>query len=417
MRPDARAAARADDRSRLARRPSRRDVGAIAAGEALLRARALAPDPGSEWVPLAQLAGRRLPAPVASRLDHPSGDRAAMDGWAVRSAEASRARAVVGESAAGRPFAAALGHAQACRISTGALLPAGADAVVRREDGREARGVLELARLPGRWAHVRRSGEDVRCADELLPAGAALAAHDVSVVAGAGHSGAQCRRRPRVAIMTTGDELVAPGAAVPPGGAVETNGAGLAAQARAARAVVCDLAHARDGRAATLWTLASLLDGRAGGRPDLVISVGGISIGAHDHVGPSLDSLGARWALRGVAMRPGHPIGVAVREGVVVLALPGNPAAAAVGFHLLGRALLGMDDDWGRRVPLLAAVERHGSATLFVRCAERDGGLLPLDRQGSADLRSLAGATALAWIPPGTGVVTEATPVQTSTLP
>jgi molybdopterin molybdotransferase len=198
---------------------------------------------------------------------------------------------------------------------------------------------------------------------------------------------------------------------------VEANGAGLAAQVEAAGGRVCGTAHAADDRAGALAALVALLDGRGGGPPDLLISVGGISVGAHDHLGPALDALGARWALRGVAMRPGHPVGVAVRQGVVVLALPGNAAAAAVGFHLLGRALLGIPDDWERTEPLDAPVDRHERAALFVRCSERGGGLVPLERQGSADLRSLAGARALAWIEPGAGAVARGTAVRMSRLP
>ncbi len=121
--------------------------------------------------------------------------------------------------------------------------------------------------------------------------------------------------------------------------------------------------------------------------------MGGISVGAHDHVGPALQRLGARWELRGVAMRPGHPVGVAVCGPTVVLALPGNPAAAAVCFHLLGRPLLGAPEDWTCAAPLARPVARHPRTTTFLRCTEGPGGLTPLERQGPAQLSSLAGAT------------------------
>ena len=389
----------------------------MSAAEALWRAQELAPRPPAEWVPLAGLVGRRLAAPLAARLDLPSGDCSAMDGWALQAGAASRPLRVVGESAAGRPFAPGLAPGEACRISTGAPLPDGADAVVRREDGHEEGGRLVVAVRPRPWTHVRRRGEDLRRGQPVLGAGAAVAAHEVAVVAATGHGGASCRRRPRVAFLTTGDELVPPGGAVAPDAVIESNLVGLVAQAEAAGAIVCASAHAPDDRTATLVTLRALLGAAPEAAPDVLVTVGGLSVGMHDHVGPALEALGARWALRGVAMRPGHPVGLAVRGATVVLALPGNPAAAAVCFHLLGRALLGVREDWSHSAPLLAPVPRRERVTVFVRCTEEADGLVPLERQGSAQLSSLAGARVLAWIEPGTGVAPTGSPVLVSRMP
>lgn len=386
----------------------------ITAAEALELARDLAPRPAPEWVPLSELAGRRLAAAVVAQRDVPSADTSAMDGWALRAAEAGRPLRVVGESSAGHVPERALAPGEACRISTGALLPAGADAVLRREDGRRAgdRRVVAMRPLwPG--ADVRPRGDDLRAGRELIPAESVLAAHEVQVVAAAGHVGAFCRRRPRVAFATTGDELVAPGGAPAPGRAVESNLVGLVAQAAAAGAVACASAHVPDRGPATVAALEDLLESA----PDLLVTVGGISVGAHDHVGPSLEAIGARWALRGVAMRPGHPVGVAVRGPAVILALPGNPAAAAVAFHLLGRALLGVRDDWSLRARLAVSHPRHPRATTFVRCEEGPDGLVPLARQGSAQVSSLAGARVLAWVEGGAGVVPPGTRVPVSRMP
>ncbi len=371
----------------------------VPAGEALSRARGLAPRTAPEWVALDDLAGRVLARPVVARRDLPAADSSAMDGWAVRASDGAGPRRVAGESAAGHAAACPLRPGEASRISTGALLPPGADAVLRREDGREVGGRLVADRALRPWADVRRRGDDLLQGAELLAAGTRVAAHEAAVVAAAGHAGAFCRRRPRVAFCTTGDELVAPGATPPRDGVVESNLAGLAAQARAAGAVPCASAHAADARRAATDALAGLLE--AG--PDLLVTVGGISVGVHDHVGPALEELGARWELRGVAMRPGHPVGIAARAATVVLALPGNPAAAAVCFHLLGRALLGAGDDWERTAPLAAPVARHPRDATFLRCAWEGDTLRPLGRQGPAQLTSLAGARALAWIAPGEG--------------
>ena len=176
----------------------------------------------------------------------------------------------------------------------GALLPAGADAVLRREDGEESGGFLVAASAPRPGADVRPCGDDFRLGQELLAADTVVAAHEVAVVAAAGHAGAFCRRRIRVAFATTGDELVAPGDAVPRGGVIDSNLIGLVAQAVAAGATVCASTHAPDDRAATLEVLSGLLDED----PDVVITVGGISVGAHDHVGPALEQLegGGRFA-------------------------------------------------------------------------------------------------------------------------
>jgi molybdopterin molybdotransferase len=389
----------------------------VPAAEALRRAQELAPRPHAEWVPLAGLAGRRLAAPLAARLDLPSGDCSAMDGWALRATDLFTPLRVVGESAAGRPFAPGLSPGDACRISTGALMPNGADAVVRREDGHEEGGRLVVAVRPRPWTHVRRRGEDLRRGEPVLGAGVVVTAHEVAVVAAAGHGGASCRRRARVAFLTTGDELVPPGGAVPPDAVIESNLVGLVAQAEAAGAIACASAHTPDNRTATLAALSTLLGEGSEAAPDILVTVGGLAVGAHDHVGQAIEALGARWALRGVAMRPGHPVGVAVRGSTVVLALPGNPAAAAVCFHLLGRALLGVREDWSHSAPLLAPVPRRDRVTVFVRCTEEADGLVPLERQGSAQLSSLAGARVLAWIEPGTGVAPAGGPVLASRMP
>jgi molybdopterin molybdotransferase len=368
-------------------------------------------------VPLAELPGRRLASPVVARHDLPPGDCSAMDGWAVCATALPGRLRVVGESAAGRPLRGSLGTGEACRISTGAILPPGADAVVRSEDGAEEGGELRAAAPCRPGDHVRLRGEDLRRGRPVLAAGQRIAAHDVSAVAAAGHTGAACARRPRVAFVTTGDELVAPGEPLPPGGVVESNLAGLAAQAEAAGATVVSAAHVRDSGPETLAGLSGLLGGPPEAPVDVVVTVGGLADGPHDHVGASLGALGARWAARGVAMRPGHPVGLAVCGAVPVLALPGNPAAAMVCFHLLGRALLGTGDDWSSSAPLLAGVRRHATAARFVRCVERGEGVVPLPRQGSAELSSIAGAGALAWVEPGPGVHPPGAPAAVSRLP
>ncbi len=364
-------------------------------------------------MPLAHVAGRRLAAPVVARHDVPAAAASAMDGWAVRAADAPGPLRVAGESAAGHVPGRGLRPGEAFRISTGGELPSGADAVVPIEDALDAgdRVVVESPVAPG--AHVRPRGDDVCAGERLLGAGTVVAAHEVGVIAAAGHAGAHCLRRPRVAFATTGDELVAPGVPVPRGCRVESNLAGLAAQVAAAGALVGGHAHVPDDPAATRAGLAALLEDG----PDVLVTVGGISVGLHDHVGTALARLGARWALRGVAMRPGHPAGIAVHGSTVILALPGNPAAAAVAFHVLGRAVLGVREDWTRMARLAVPHRRHPRATAFVRCTEGPLGLTPLGRQGPAQMGSLAGARVLAWVEPGEGALDAGAPLRVSPMP
>lgn len=401
----------------LARQPVRGERPAarpgVAAREALLRARSLAVRGTPEWVPLAEVAGRRLATDVVALHDSPVAAGSAMDGWALRAADARGPLRVAGECAAGHPPGGGLGPGEAFRISTGAELPAGADAVVRREDGREIgdRLVVEVAVTAG--AHVRPRGDDVWAGECLLAAETVVAAHEASVIAAAGHAGAHCLPRPRVAFATTGDELVAPGTEPPPACRIESNLAGLAAQAAAAGAVAGGHTHLPDEPGATRAGLAGLLEDE----PDVLVTVGGISVGRHDHVGDALGRLDARWAFRGVAMRPGHPAGIAVHGSTVIVALPGNPAAAAVAFHVLGRAVLGVREDWTRLARLAVPHRPHPRATAFVRCTEGPRGLTPLERQGSAQLASLAGARVLAWVGSGDDVLEAGEPLLVSPMP
>ena len=301
-----------------------------------------------------------------------------MDGWALRAADVGPPLRVVGESAAGQAPSAPLRPGEAVRISTGALLPSGADAVLRREDGAELDGWLSSPCAPRPWTDVRRRGDDLRQGRSCCPRGRgwrptrsrswrppATPARSVAGVCG----------WPSAPPVTSSSRR---GTVPADGGAVESNLVGLVAQAGpAVRSAVRDRARRRRP-AATCATLAGLLDAA----PDVLVTVGGICGGAHDHVGPALESLGTRWDLRGVAMRPGHPVGMAGGAPPSSSRSPAIPAAAAVCFHLLGRALLGARDDWSHAMPLAAPVPRHPRDGLR---ALHDGarGLLPLGAAGS----------------------------------
>jgi molybdopterin molybdotransferase len=383
--------------------------------EALAEVRARAIRPPAEPVPLAALVGRMLAEDLVARVANPAFTNSAMDGFAMRAADGSAPLRLVGESRAGAPFTGRVGPGEAVRISTGAVLPGGADAILRREDG-DDRGDHVVARVPPRAGlHVRREGEDLAAGQVLLTAGSRVRAHHIVAVAAAGHPDAPCRRRPRVALLGSGDELVAPGEPLGPGQIYEGNLPGLAAQIRAAGAEVVSSAHVRDDRASTEAAVRRALDGD-GEPPDLVVTVGGVSVGPHDHLRPALLAVGVEEIFAGIQIRPGHPLWFGRRGDQLVLGLPGNPVSAAVCLHLFGRPLLGRDEPWHRVAPL---AEHHPATTTradFIRCRWRGTRLQPLPRQGSHAVTSMAGAEAIAWIPAGGREVRAGDPVRFTPL-
>jgi len=361
-----------------------------------MRARAV--DPPSEAVALDSLAGRVLAEHVRARTDHPAFTNSAMDGFAVRADDVASGATVrlVGESRAGVPFAGTVGPGEAVRISTGAEVPEGADAILRKEDADDRGDAVAATVPPSPGTSLRRRGEDVREGQVLLAAGHRVAPHEVGVVAAAGHARVSCLRRPRVVVVGSGDELVQPGERPGPGQVFDSNRHGIAAQARAAGADVVRLALVPDDLAATEAALREALDGDD---PDVLVTIGGVSVGRHDHLRPALEACGVRQVFFGVAIRPGHPLWLGERGEQRVLGLPGNPVSSAVCFHAFGRELLGVPDDWDARLPLASAYRKDTPRTELVRCREMDGALHPLPRQGSHAITSLASATHLAVIP------------------
>jgi molybdopterin molybdotransferase len=359
-----------------------------------------------EDVPVGAAAGRRLAAAVTARADVPSEDASAMDGYAVRASDTPGALAVVGESAAGAPLTGALGSGEAARISTGARLPAGAHAVVRREDAvEEGDRVRVPAVAPG--DHVRLRGEVIARSAVLLPAGHWVGAHEVVALGSAGHVSVSCRRRPRVVLLATGAELIPLGAPPRQGAVWDSSRVGLAAQATAAGARPVAALTVGDDADETLMALEALLD-EGDARPELVVTAGGVGGGRHDHVLAALARMGVEEVFHGIMADPCRPVWLGRRDDQVVLGLPGNPVSAAVGFHLIGRELLGRREEWRRRAPLARDVPSHGDRVDLPRCAiGRDGRLVPMPLQGSHAITSLCGADALAWIPARAGGLRE----------
>ena len=294
----------------------------------------------AEIVPFEAALGRMLAEAVRSDRTLPPADCSAMDGYAVRAADVARPGAllrVVYEVAAGAQAPRALAAGEAARIFTGAPVPAGADTVVRQEDAEARAGELRVLVVAPRGESVRSAGEDVRAGDLVLEPGHRIGPAEVGMLAALGHTLARVHRRPTVAVLSGGDELVEPHEPPTQGRIVSSNAYAIAAQCREAGALPNNLGIARD----TQGDLERLL--RAGLGADVLVSSAGVSVGDHDHVRPTLEKLGVRLAFWGVEMKPGYPVTfgrAADGAGAFVFGLPGNPVSAMVTFELFVRPLL-----------------------------------------------------------------------------
>ena len=348
---------------------------------------------------------RVLARDVAALRTQPPQAMSAMDGYAVRSIDAPHAAAwlkVIGEIAAGRPFERAVGAGEAVRIFTGGVIPDGADAVIIQEDTVIEGGGITITEAVIRGRHIRPAGVDFHKGDVLLAAGHRLTDRDLSLAAGMNHPHLAVRRRPRVAILATGDELVMPGETPGPGQIVYSNGYALRALARDEGAETIDLGIATDTIEATTDGIRRARDLGA----DVLVTTGGASVGDHDLVKRSLEAEGVAMAFWRIAMRPGKPMMHGRLGGMRVIGLPGNPVSAYVcGFLFLVpliRALSGRADIHhvsetallGRPVAANDMREDYLRARLEVR---GDGILMAttVNHQDSSLLGNLAAAQAL----------------------
>lgn len=357
-------------------------------------------------VAVADALGRVLAEDVTAAHDVPPFDSSAMDGYAVVAGPEAELP-VVDESRAGHPAARTLEPGQAILISTGAMIPTGADSVVPVERTEERdRAVSVPAWEPGR--NVRRAGEDMRAGETVIATGTAVGPAELAVVVAAGRERVRCGARPRVAVLATGDELVEPGAPLAPGQIRNSNAYALAAMAERAGAEVVERRSVADDPEPTRNALGAAL-----AASDVVCVSGGVSVGVHDHVRPALAALGVEERFWGVRLKPGKPTWFgAAPDGTLVFGLPGNPVSAMVTFHLFARPALrrlaGAEPDDLRTRALLdepVACSPRREQAIRCRLAAGDDGwhVRPTKEQGSHILTSMLGAGALALVPAGEG--------------
>jgi molybdopterin molybdotransferase len=366
--------------------------------EAQARLLALRAPLASEKVAFSEMLGRYLSDDAVALRDQPAAPLSAMDGYAIRHADLPGPWTVAGEVAAGAVAAAPLGRGEAVRIFTGAPLPDGADTVLIQEDVAVEDATLTLTD-PGpthHGQHVRDRASDFATGATLVAAGSRLTPGAIAAAIMGGGGQLVVGPRPRVAILTTGDELVQPGRALAPGQIPDSNGTMLAAMLAAEPAVVGLPLHIRDDRE----TLSNVLKDLAR-RHDVIVTVGGASVGDHDHVRGALDDAGGALDFWKIAMRPGKPLIAGTLGDALLLGLPGNPSSAFVTATLflipLVRHLAGAAAPLPeiRHAPLLAALGPGGKRRDYLRARLQDGGLAVFDSQDSGRTFPLAAATAL----------------------
>lgn len=354
-----------------------------------------------DTIPIERAAGRVLAETLTARITQPPFDASAMDGYAVRAEDVAKLPArlkVIGQAAAGHPFHGTVGPGEAVRIFTGAPVPAGADAIVIQENTTALDGFVEVREGTPDPGHIRRRGFDFKESEVILQAGRRLGPRELTLAAAAGYGELPVRRKPLVAILATGDELVPPGILPGPGQIVSSNPLGVAALLTRAGAETRLLGIANDTRDSLVQHIEAARDA------DVLVTIGGASVGDHDLVGPVLQSLGMELSFWKIAMRPGKPLMFGRFGPVRALGLPGNPVSSLVCSHLflkpLVTALAGRPFAPDIREAVLAAPMKandHRQDYVRAETAQHDGRLVatPYATQDSSMLKTLAMANAL----------------------
>ncbi|MEP4195825.1 MAG: gephyrin-like molybdotransferase Glp [Aliishimia sp.] len=357
---------------------------------------------GTEPVPLSDAAGRVLLGPIKALRDQPPFAASAMDGYALKAAEVERDALfkVIGESAAGHRFEGHVGAGQAVRIFTGAPLPEGADFVLIQEDATRSGDLITVSTDKITKNNIRPKGTDFTIGD-ALSAPRRLSPGDTALIAAMNQPNVQVARKPRVALLSTGDELVMPGGTPGPDQIIASNVFGLAAMLRATGAEPRIFPIAEDTDKALDTVFAQADEWQA----DFVVTIGGASVGDHDLVAPAMDRFGVSRAFHKIAMRPGKPLMAGTKDSTAWIGLPGNPVSAMVCGHLfllpMVRRAMGLKDVLPERhtARLNAALTPNGPREHYMRAHVSGGVIDVFERQDSSLLTVLAQANALAIRP------------------
>jgi len=378
---------------------------------ALILARVVARPP--ERVPLAEALGRALAEELIADLDLPPFDNAAMDGYAVRAADTAGARAsqpatlrVLEDVSAGRVAGQTVTPGTAVRIMTGAPLPAGADAVIRFEETETAPGEVRVRKEVASGYNVRPRGEDVRAGQRILSAGTDLGPAEMGVLASLGRAQVPVVQRPRVAIITTGDELVGVDEPLRPGQIRDSNSYTLLGQVQRCGGVVQSLRRAVDTRAALRQAFADTAEA------DVILTSGGVSVGDYDLVKEVVEELGEIVFWR-VAIKPGKPLLFGQLDQRLVFGLPGNPVSSMVTFEVFVRPALRRMSGfraWRRQTVTARLRQDHRSSPqrleyvrAWTKFVEGEWQASLTGAQGSGRLSSMLGANSYLLIPPEVG--------------
>jgi molybdopterin molybdotransferase len=369
-----------------------------------------------EDVPLDEAAGRVPAEPALAGVDLPSFPASAMDGFALRAADAPATLPVVARIAAGRPAERALEPGEAMAIATGGVVPEGADSVVPIEEVEERDGLVVVPGEVRLGANVRKRGGDLGAGEQVVAAGVRLGPAHLGALAAAGVTSLRCHRRPRVVLAVTGTELRAPGEPLQRGEIYDANGVILATQIRSTGAIVERLPPVKDDAEATRTAIGRGLEA------DVLVTSGGVSVGVYDLVRATEAELGVEEVFWQVAVRPGKPVAFGVRGRTLVFGLPGNPVSSLVGFELFARpallALQGLAEPRPVFRPgrLGRAVRMLDGRDSLVRSRSRVDGddviLDPLTGQESHMIAQAATADALVLVPRGEGELVAGAPVQ-----
>lgn len=361
------------------------------------------PVTGTTSIGLSEASGRVLAETIIAGVDLPPGDNSAMDGYAIRYCDfASDVTLPIQQRCFAGDMPAPLIAGQATRVFTGSLIPEGADTVVMQEYAVEQDGGVRFTEPPRSGQHVRLRGEDIAAGQPLLDVGTRISPAHIALLASQGIAEVRVFDRLRVGILTTGDELVAPGQPRAPQQIFNSNAAMLAALVEGMGAQAAEVVHAADDEQALREALSSLV-----AQCDLVLTVGGVSVGERDLIKPVLESLGGDLALWKVRMKPGKPMALAHVNGKPVVCLPGNPGSVYAVFTVMVTPLIRRMQGRAEVFPLVARIPLRTERTLHearevflrVRYVLNDQGiaeLIPYGSQGAGNIGAMPGANGLA---------------------